>query len=68
MAHSSVNSSKGTKDRLYFVESNDVGFPPPPSLFFFSSLILGIGAMAEYRTIVDEIKKQVEQLNANEAL
>ncbi|KAK3818799.1 MAG: flavoprotein [Benniella sp.] len=29
---------------------------------------LGIGAMAEYRTIVDEIKKQVEQLNANEAL
>jgi hypothetical protein len=27
---------------------------------------LGIGAMAEYRTIVDDIKKQVEQLNAND--
>ncbi|KAI8352967.1 flavoprotein [Mortierella sp. GBAus27b] len=27
---------------------------------------LGIGAMAEYRTIVDDIKKQVEQLNTND--
>ncbi|KAF9986299.1 hypothetical protein BGZ65_008090 [Modicella reniformis] len=28
---------------------------------------LGVGAMAEYRTIVDEIKEQVELLNANNA-
>ncbi|KAG0222506.1 putative phosphopantothenoylcysteine decarboxylase [Mortierella sp. GBA43] len=30
------------------------------------NLIASIGAMAEYRTIVDDIKKQVEQLNTND--